>query len=84
MTVEFSESAYEDLMYFKEFEPAIYEKIQSLLENIKSTPFQGIGKPEPLKYDLQGYWSRRITILHRLVYKVESERIVVIQCRGHY
>ena len=64
-------------------------KIKELLKDIKRTPFLGIGKPEPLRYDLKGYWSRRITGEHRLVYKIEGKRGVdqkcyIIQCRFHY
>src|ERR1700759_4670393 len=62
----------------------VIEKINSLLKDIQLTPYQGIGKPEPLKHNLSGYWSRRITGDHRLVYKVESDTITVIQLRFHY
>ena len=72
-----------------ENDPEIIEKIKSLLRDIKITPFHGLGKPEPLKYDLQGFWSRRITAEHRLVYKISGEKkrnqkCLIIQCRYHY
>ena len=67
----------------------IQNRINNLLENIRSEPFTGIGKPEPLKYDLTGYWSRRITGEHRIVYKVSGtkgvgQKCLIIQCRFHY
>jgi len=60
------------------------KRIMELLKDIKRSPFTGIGKPEPLKHDLSGYWSRRITDEHRLVYKVESETIIIASCKYHY
>jgi toxin YoeB len=70
-------------------DPDVAVKIKELLNDIKRTPFQGLGKPEPLKYDLKGFWSRRITGDHRLVYKVEgtkgrNQKCIIIQCRYHY
>lgn len=89
MEFEFTENAWEDFEYWIETDNEIVEKIKDLLEDITSTPFKGLGKPEPLKYDLKGYWSRRITGEHRLVYKVEGKRGVnqkcfILQCRFHY
>ncbi len=52
--------------------------------NMKKNPFSGMGKPEPLKYELQGYWSRRITDKHRLVYRVENELLIILSCKYHY
>ena len=63
---------------------AIQQRIERLLENICQTPYSGIGKPEPLKHELSGYWSRRITEEHRLVYSVNENRIIVISLRFHY
>lgn len=60
------------------------KKIRDLIENIKQTPHTGLGKPEPLKHDLSGWWSRRITQTHRLVYRVSADTIEVLQCRYHY
>ena len=83
--VEFTDTAMEDYQYWKKTNnDKIIAKIKSLLHNIVETPFKGIGKPEALKYNLKGYWSRRITREHRLVYKVETDVIYVIQLRGHY
>ncbi len=84
MLVEFTESANEDYRWWKEKNPKKAERIQSLLEDVENRPFKGIGKPEPLKFDLQGYWSRRIDKVHRLVYSVQGKKIMVISCRFHY
>jgi toxin YoeB len=89
MNFVFTENGWEDFEYWIETDRDIDDKIKELLKEIRKTPFHGIGKPEPLKYDLKGYWSRRITGEHRLVYKVEGKKGVdqtcyVIQCRFHY
>ena len=89
MNFEFTANAWEDFEYWIETDTAIVEKIKDLLRDIKKTPFQGLGKPEPLKYALKGYWSRRITGDHRLVYKVEgkkgeNQKCLILQCRFHY
>lgn len=89
MNFEFTENGWQDFQYWIETDDTIVAKIKDLLNEIKKTPFQGIGKPEPLKYDLKGYWSRRITGEHRLVYKVEGKKGVdqkcsILQCRYHY
>jgi toxin YoeB len=55
-----------------------------MIKEIQRTPFDGIGKPEALKHDLSGYWSRRINEAHRLIYKVENDVLTIVQCRGHY
>lgn len=62
----------------------IISKITSLIEDIQEHPFTGLGKPEPLKGDYSGYWSRRIDKEHRLIYKVENDTIIIMQCRFHY
>ena len=62
----------------------IYKRIEQLIENIQENPHKGIGKPEPLKYELSGYWSRRITEVHRLVYAVTIDTIIIISCKYHY
>ena len=84
MKLRFTEGAARDLAYWKETDPKIVARIKSLVESIQSTPFSGIGKPEALKHDLAGFWSRRINKEHRLVYRIERDEIVVIQCRFHY
>jgi len=89
MNFEFTLHAWEEFEYWIETDADIVAKIKDLLKDIRKTPFQGLGKPEPLKYDLKGYWSRRITGEHRLVYKVEGKKSenqkgTIIQCRFHY
>ena len=84
MNLEFTAAAMEDYQYWKSNQPSKAAKIKAMLENILETPFTGIGKPEPLMFDLQGYWSRRIDREHRLVYKVEGDKVIVVACRYHY
>lgn len=84
-SIEFSETALEDYKYWKNTNNIkMIDRIKQLLTNMAETPFVGIGKPEGLKYELSGYWSRRINKEHRIVYKVQHEKIIVIQLRGHY
>jgi toxin YoeB len=82
--VVFEASAFEDFNKWIEFDVKIYKKIVDLIKDISRTPFRGIGKPEPLKHELAGYWSRRISEEHRLVYKIEKESISIVSCRYHY
>lgn len=89
MIIEFTEHAWEDFEYWIETDKDLVVKIKELLKSIRQSPFKGIGKPEPLKFGLKGYWSRRITQEHRLVYKVsgtkgKDQRCTIIQCRFHY
>jgi len=85
MEVKFTPSALKDLEYWKETNnAAIQRKITKLLEAIIKSPFEGIGQPEPLKYQASGTWSRRITKEHRLVYLIESDLIYVLSLRYHY
>jgi len=84
MRLEFEKQAYLDLQYWKVKNSKKLEKILQLLENIQKTPFAGIGKPEGLKGNYSGLWSRRIDKEHRLIYKIENEIIIVIQARYHY
>ena len=83
MELTFKDEAIKDLEFFSK-NKAILKRIENLLASMKQTPFTGIGKPEPLKYELSGYWSRRITDDHRIVYKVENDLIVIYSLRGHY
>jgi toxin YoeB len=62
----------------------VSDRIITLINDISRNPFQGIGKPEPLKYDLKGWWSRRITDEHRLIYKVTDTEIIILSCHSHY
>ncbi len=84
MKIRFTESAARDVAFWKETNPKVVGRIRSLLDSIRATPFAGIGKPESLRHDLAGCWSRRINREHRLVYRIEGEEIIVIQCRFHY
>jgi toxin YoeB len=82
--IVFEASAFVDFNDWAETDKKIYKRIVSLLKDIDRSPFSGIGKPEPLKHDWQGYWSRRINHEHRLVYKVTDTAVVVAACRYHY
>ncbi len=82
--ISFSFTAIEDLQFWIENDRKTALKILRLIEEIRRTPFQGIAKPEPLKGDFKGYWSRRITDEHRLVYKYEDGNVFIHSCRFHY
>jgi len=84
MVLVFSENAREDYLYWQSMDKRIIKKINNLINDIQHNPFDGIGKPEALKYDLSGYWSRRIEQEHRLVYQVIDEEILIYSCRYHY
>lgn len=84
MDVRFTPSAYKDYLFWKKSDPKIVDRIKRLCEDISAHPHSGIGKPEPLKFDLQGCWSWRINKEHRLVYNVDKEGILIISCRYHY
>ncbi len=85
MEIAYSETAEKDTDFWKKSgNIAIQQRISVLLEDIKKHPFWGIGKPEALKYNLSGFWSRRITSEHRIIYKVDGELVIVISCRFHY
>jgi len=84
MILSFSDDAWDDYLYWQQQDKKILKKINRLIKEIERNPFEGIGEPEPLKYNWSSYWSRRITIEHRLVYKVLDEQILIAQCRYHY
>jgi toxin YoeB len=85
MEMNFSPEAISDITFWKNSgNKAIQKRITALLQDIEEHPFSGIGKPEALRYNLSGCWSRRITNEHRLVYKVENNKIIIIACRFHY
>ena len=84
MRVIFTDSAWADYIYWQEQDRKILKRINNLIKETLRTPFEGSGKPEPLKFQLQGCWSRRITQEHRLVYKVTADDIMIISCRFHY
>jgi toxin YoeB len=84
MNVSFTENAWEDYLYWQKMDKKIIKRINELIKDIKRNHFEGLGKPEPLKYDLSGKWSRRITEEHRLVYHVEGSNLIVYTCKYHY
>ena len=88
MKLLWAEQAWSDYLHFQSADPKIRDRINDLIKEAKRTPFQGIGKPEPLKGDLKGWWSRRITGDHRLVYRVagkdDDQRVEIAACRYHY
>jgi toxin YoeB len=84
MKIFFAESAWDDYLYWQARDTSKLAKINELIRDIIRNPFKGIGKPEPLKFSLSGYWSRRIDHENRLVYKIEKDGLYIIQCRLHY
>ncbi|EKE10492.1 MAG: addiction module antitoxin [uncultured bacterium] len=84
MDIAFLEDAWEDYLYWQKFDKNILKRINILIKEIQREPFNGIGKPEPLKFDMAGCWSRRITEEHRLVYKIHGHKLIILQCRYHY
>ena len=79
-----SKSAGKEFVKIKETDKLLLKKILTLIEDIQQQPFTGLGKPEPLTGNYSGYWSRRITKEHRLVYKVDNDFITIVQCKYHY
>ena len=88
MKIAWASEAWADYLHWQQHEPRIHERINALIASIRETPFKGIGKAEPLKHDLSGWWSRRITGEHRLIYRVtgkgNEKRLEILSCRYHY
>lgn len=84
MLITFTKNAWEDYLYWQNTDKKVLKKINELIKDIQRNPFEGIGKPEALKFDLAGYWSRRVDHEHRLVYQVKEQSILVYACRYHY
>jgi toxin YoeB len=88
MKLLWSSAAWDDYLHWQSADRKILQSINDLIRDIERDPFRGLGKPEPLKYDLQGWWSRRITGEHRLVYRVSGKgltlQIEIVACRYHY
>lgn len=82
--ITFTPQAWEEYCYWQIQDKKTLKRINQLLQDISRNSFTGIGKPEPLKENLSGYWSRRIDDVNRLVYRIKDEQIEIIQCRGHY
>ena len=84
MKLIFAEKAWEDYLHWQKTDKKILNRINTLVKDIKREPFEGLGKPEPLKHALSGYWSRRINDEHRIIYKVSDDTIYIAQLRYHY
>ena len=84
MKLIWSTKSWNDYLYWQKVDKKNFKRINELIKSCTRTPFEGIGKPEALKRDLQGYWSRRITSEHRLVYKFENGNLYIASCRYHY
>lgn len=78
------DSAWDDYLYWQQTDKKMLNKVNDLIKSFVRTPFSGIGKPESLKENLNGFWSRKIDNTHRLVYKVENDILIISQCRFHY
>jgi len=84
MKLIFAENAWDDYLYWQRTDKKLLKRINLLIQDIQRSPFEGIGKPEPLKHALSGYWSRRVNDEHRIVYKVEDNSLFIAQLRHHY
>ena len=84
MTVIFADDAWKDYLYWQRNDPKILKRINALIKEIQRSPYEGIGKPEPLKYNFSDYWSRRINDEHRIVYQVNQDSLLIAQLRYHY
>jgi toxin YoeB len=82
--LSFVDESWEDYLYWHNTDKKIFNRINQLIKEVTRNPFEGIGKPEPLKYKYQGCWSRKINQEHRLVYKVNDNEIIILSCRFHY
>ena len=84
MKIAWAQHAWNDYLYWSRNDLRVRDKINALIDDIQRHPFSGLGKPEPLKRNLRGFWSRRISKEHRLVYRVEKRVLQIAQCRFHY
>ncbi len=84
MKIVFMDDAWDDYLYWQQQDKAMLRKVNALIKEISRTPYQGTGKPEALRENLSGFWSRRINQEHRLVYKVKDSSVIILQCRYHY
>lgn len=87
--ISFEAAAWEDYLFWQKYDQPksdkqVLRKINQLIRDIQRDPFAGLGKPEPLKHNLAGFWSRRITDEHRIVYKMDGDEVLIAQCRHHY
>lgn len=84
MRIIFVSNSWEDYLFWQAYDKSILKKINSLIKEIESTPYEGNGKPEPLNHNLATWWSRRINLEHRLIYKIDNGDVVILQCRYYY
>lgn len=84
MNILFTPEGWDDYLWFQQNDKAGLKRINLLIRAIQRAPFDGVGKPEPLKHNLSGFWSRRITAEHRLVYGIEDDEVQILMCRYHY
>jgi toxin YoeB len=84
MIISFESSAFDDFNNWAMLDKKCHKRIINLIKDISRNPYQGLGKPEALKHELQGYWSRHINDEHRLVYKIEFDRLIIISCKYYY
>ncbi|MBK2028378.1 Txe/YoeB family addiction module toxin [Francisella noatunensis] len=84
MILSWSTNAWEDYLYWQSIDKKKLKRINLLIKDIMRNHFEGLGDPEPLKHNFSGYWSRRIDKEHRIIYKVENQNLIIIQCRYHY
>lgn len=84
MKLTFSETAWEDYLHWQANDAKLLKRLNELIRESARTPFSGVGKPEPLRGPLSGWWSRRINLEHRLVYRVSGDSLLIAQCRFHY
>ncbi|AMN77080.1 MULTISPECIES: Txe/YoeB family addiction module toxin [Pseudomonas] len=84
MKILFTPEGWDDYLWFQQNDKAGLKRINLLIKAIQRDPFEGVGKPEPLKHNLSGFWSRRITAEHRLVYGIEDDEVQILMCRYHY
>lgn len=84
MKYVFVDESWDDYLYWQKIDKKMLKRINLLLKDISRQPYEGIGKPEPLKHNYRGFWSRRIDVEHRLIYQVREDEIRIIKCRFHY
>ncbi|WRH64917.1 MAG: Txe/YoeB family addiction module toxin [Planktothrix sp. GU0601_MAG3] len=84
MNILFLEDAWQDYLYWQKNDQKILKRINELIKDIQRSPFSGIGKPEALRFNMSGLWSRRIDQEHRLIYQIKDDSIIIVQCRYHY
>ena len=84
MRLIFADTAWDDYLYWQQQDRRMVERINKLIKEVRHEPFAGIGKPEPLKHALAGYWSRRMTDEHRMVYRIDGDSMLIAQLRYHY